>query len=222
MKKVLFVAPHADDETLGCGGTILKFKSQGYEIHWLLVTDMSTLDGFSQKQIDERNNEINLVSESYGFNEVHRLRYSPSKLDTISKSELTGAFSALISQVKPDEIYTTFRDDAHSDHEIVFDAVISASKIFRHPYVKKILAYETLSETDFSLKPGQSNFTPNVFVNIEGYLEKKINLMRIFRSEIGDFPFPRSPEAIEALASLRGIQAGCKSAEAFMLLKEVD
>jgi len=222
MKKVLFVAPHADDETLGCGGTILKLKSQDYEIHWLLVTEMSIESGFSQDQIDKRNNEIELVKEGYGFNKVHRLGYAPSKLDLLSKSELVGAFSSLISRIKPEQIYTAFRDDAHSDHEIVFDAVVSSSKIFRHPYIKRILAYETLSETDFSLKPGQSNFIPNVFVGIEGYLEKKISLMSVYNSEIGDFPFPRSSEAIKALASLRGVQAGCESAEAFMLLKEVD
>jgi N-acetylglucosamine malate deacetylase 1 len=222
MKTVLVVAPHADDETLGCGGTLLKLKAQGCEIHWLLVTEMTVEGGFPSAQVDERNREISFVSEEYGFTQVHRLGFPTSQLDVIAKSALIGAISSVVSEIRPEIVYTVFRDDAHSDHEVVFDAVTSATKTFRHPYVKRTLAYETVSETDFSLKPGQSAFKPNVFVNIEGYIEKKINIMNIFRSEIGEFPFPRSPKAIAALASIRGVQAGCFSAEAFMLLKEVD
>ena len=150
MKTVLVVAPHADDETLGCGGTLLKLKAEGCELHWLLVTEMTVDGGFSPAQIDERNYEINIVSEGYGFSQVHRLGFLPSQLDVMAKSALVAAISSVVSKIKPEIVYTVFRDDAHSDHEAVFDAVISATKIFRHPYVKRTLAYETLSETDFS------------------------------------------------------------------------
>jgi len=222
MKKVLFVAPHADDETLGCGGTILKLAEEGYQIHWLLVTGMTKDGGFTQSQIEVRNLEIERVAKIYGFIGVHELSFIPAELDIVAKSELIGAISSVISKIKPDHVYTAFRNDAHSDHAVVFDAVMSSTKVFRHPYVKRILAYETLSETDFSLRPDQSTFKPNVFVNIEGYLEEKIAAMKIFKSEMGEFPFPRSSKAIKALSSLRGVQAGCCSAEAFMLLKEID
>ena len=221
MKTVLVVAPHADDETLGVGGTLLKLRAEGCELHWLLVTEMTVKGGFSSSEVDERNHEIRAVSEGYGFSQVHRLGFLPSQLDVVPKSRLVSAINSVVAKIRPETVYTVFRDDAHSDHEVVFDAVVSATKIFRHPYIKRILAYETLSETDFALKPGLTAFRPNVFVNIEDHLEEKINLMKIFRSEIGDFPFPHSPRAIEALASIRGVQAGCLSAEAFMLLKEV-
>ena len=222
MKTILFVAPHADDETLGCGGTILKLVAQGHKIHWMLVTSMSKGGGFSQAQIDERTEEIRIVAKNYGFAGVHELGFLPSALDSLPKSQLINSITPVISSIKPDQVYVPFRNDAHSDHEIVFDAVISSTKIFRYPNVKRILAYETLSETDFSLKPTNSSFKPNVFVNIEGFLDQKINIMKKFRSEMGEFPFPRSVKAIEALACIRGVQAGCSSAEAFMLLKEVD
>lgn len=222
MKKVLFVAPHADDETLGCGGTILKLAAQGYEVHWMLVTGMSAGEEFSQFQVDARDQEIKLVAEKFGFYGVHQLGFAPSSLDAIPKSQLVSAISSSVSQIKPDHVYVTFRNDAHSDHEIVFDAVMASTKIFRHPYLKRILCYETLSETDFSLKFDQSPFRPNSFVNIDNFLKEKLHIMEIYHSEVGKFPFPRSGKAIEALASLRGVQAGCSSAEAFMLLKEVD
>ena len=107
----------------------------------------------------------------------------------------------------------------HTDHRIVFDAVIACTKWFRYPSVKRVLAYETLSETDFSLNTN-GRFYPNYFINISGYLEKKIELMSIYISEIAKFPFPRSYEAIRALATLRGAASGYIAAEAFQLLKE--
>lgn len=222
MKKILFIAPHADDETLGCGGTILKLAFEGHQLYWLLVTSMTKETGFTELQIEERKLEIEKVSNAYNFESVHELGFQPAELDTISKSKLVSSISSVISTIQPDDIYTAFRNDAHSDHEVVFDAVVSSTKVFRHPYIKRILAYETLSETDFSLKPGLSTFSPNVYVNIEGFLEKKISLMKMYKSETGEYPFPRSPQAIEALSSLRGVQAGCFCAEAFMLLKEID
>ena len=128
----------------------------------------------------------------------------------------------MIADVRPSEVYTPFAGDAHSDHKVVFAAVAAATKIFRHSYIKRVLAYETLSETDFSLDGVASSFIPNIFVNIEGYLEKKLDVLSLYKSEIDDFPFPRSFKALKALASLRGAQAGCQDAEAFVLLKAVE
>ena len=81
------------------------------------------------------------------------------------------------------------------------------------------MSYETLSETDFGLGAGQG-FRPNVFVDIEPYLTDKLRAMDIYASELGEFPFPRSHEAILALATLRGAASGFKAAEAFELVYE--
>lgn len=220
-KKVLVVAPHADDESLGCGGTILNHLSKGDEVYWLLVTGMSEESGFNQEQITKRQQEICEVSELYGFKKVYELFLPPAALEMLPKGDVVAKISAVIKDVEPEIIYTVYRNDAHSDHEIVFDAVASASKVFRYPFVEKVLAYETLSETDFGLKPEDGGFRPNVFVDITPYLEKKLNILDVFESEMGEFPFPRSRKAITALSHVRGVQAGCDSAEAFMLLKEI-
>lgn len=221
MKKVLFVAPHADDETLGCGGTILKLQNKGIEVHWLLVTSMSKDGGFTDSEIEVRNSEIDVVKKKYNFERTYQLGFVPSKLDMIAKSQLINEISSVISDLKPDQVFVPFRNDVHSDHAAVFDAVVSSTKTFRTPFVKKILAYETLSETDFTLRPDQSTFKPNIFINIEDQIEEKIDVMNVYKSEMGDFPFPRSNKAIRALSSLRGAQCGCNDAEAFILLKEI-
>lgn len=220
-KVILVVAPHADDETLGCGGTLLRFAQSGAQIHWLLVTGMLERYGYSHSQVQKRAEEISLVAQQYGFSQVHQLNFKPAALDTIPKGELISALSKIVSQVRPEEVFTAYRNDAHSDHEAVYDAVMSATKTFRYPFVKRIYAYETISETDFGMKPDNCGFRPNVFINISNFLEKKLTILDCFESEVGDFPFPRSRIALESLARVRGVQSNHLAAEAFMLLKEI-
>lgn len=221
MKKVLVVAPHADDESLGCGGTLLKHVEKGDEIYWLLVTGMSVESGFSKENIEIRKQEITEVSQCYKVKGVFELKLPPAFLDTLPLGEIVGLISNVVQQTQPEIVYTCYRNDAHSDHQVVFDAVMSATKSFRYPYIKRVLAYETISETDFSMKPEDPGFKPNVYVNIEGFLDKKLNILSFFKSEMGVFPFPRSNKAISALAHIRGVQSNCEAAEAFMLLKEI-
>ena len=143
-------------------------------------------------------------------------------METIPKNEIIGAVSKCIKAVEPEIIYSPYRNDAHSDHEVVFDTVMSSTKSFRYPFIKRILVYETLSETDFGLKPEDTGFRPNVFTDISMFLEKKLDILDLYESEMGNFPFPRSRKAISSLAYLRGVQANCEAAEAFMLIKEIN
>lgn len=221
MTKVLVVAPHADDESLGCGGTILRHIAEGHEVYWLLVTGMKSSYGYSDQQINTRNNEIEKVHRLYDFKERFELGFQPAALETVPLGNLISSISNVVNIVKPDIVYSVFRDDAHSDHEVVFDAVMSSTKSFRYPFIKRVLAYETLSETDFGMKPENNTFKPNYYVNIEGFLDKKLEILMCFESEMGEFPFPRSDIALTAQAQLRGVQSNCRAAEAFMLLKEI-
>ena len=220
MNKILVIAPHPDDETLGCGGAILKHKSKGDKIHWLIVTAMTEDIGYSPEKIMQRSNEIQKVSKAYGFSSVHQCGFSATMLNVIPLAEIVPKIGAVIKKVKPNIVYLPFWGDVHTDHRIVFGAVSSCLKWFRYPSVKRVLAYETLSETDSTINPDINAFRPNVFIDITSFLENKIDIMKMYRSELGVFPFPRSEEAIRSLAALRGTNAGFKAAEAFMLLKE--
>lgn len=218
---VLVIAPHPDDETLGCGGTILKLKAKGASVHWLIVTTMKDVSGFPQERVPVRAEEIESVQKAYGFDDVHPCSLPAAALDTLAKGKLVDAIGAVIKYVKPDCIYIPYRNDVHSDHAAVFDAAVSAAKTFRAPFVKAIYAYETLSETDFCLRPDDPGFRPNLYEDISEYLDQKISIMSLFDGEMGMFPFPRSEECLRALATLRGAQSNCLAAEAFMILKEI-
>ena len=221
MNKILVIAVHPDDETLGCGGTLLKHKANGDEIHWLIATDIKESEGYGISTIRKRNKEITKIDELYGFTSVNKLDLSTTKVDTYSMSVLVSKFSSVIDRIKPDIIYLPFKSDVHSDHKYIFDAAYSCTKVFRHPFIKKIYMMETLSETEFSLSTKEDSFVPNVFVDISEFMDKKIKLMNIYESEIGKHPFPRSERNIRALATYRGATSGCNYAESFMLLKEI-
>jgi len=114
-----------------------------------------------------------------------------------------------------------FKSDVHSDHRKIFEAAYSCTKSFRYPFIKKIYMMEVLSETEFALSTKDDSFVPNVFVNISDYIDKKVEAMNVYKSEIDSHPFPRSEENIRALATYRGATSCCNYAESFMLIKEV-
>jgi len=221
MNKILAIAPHPDDETLGCGGTILKHKKEGDKVHWLIVTAMKENIGYSVIKIRQRSTEIEKVIKVYGFSSVHQCAFPATMLDAIPMSEIVFKIGSVIKKVQPNIVYVPFYGDVHSDHRIVFDAVSSCLKWFRYPSIERVLAYETLSETDVALAPSTSIFHPNVFIDVSKFLRKKIDIMKLYKGEMGTFPFPRSKEAICALAAVRGTASGFKAAEAFVLLKEI-
>lgn len=221
MTKILFIASHPDDETLGCGGTILKHKAMGDGIYWLVMTNMSSEDGYDEAKVNSRNHEIDLVAEGYGFEDVFKLDLPTTKLDIIPKSKMVKAVSDIIDEVKPGIVYLPNRNDVHSDHKVTFDVVISSIKTFRSPFIKKVLMYEVISETEFSPSLQSNAFVPNCFSDITQYIDKKLEIMEIYKGEMGEHPFPRSKENIAALATFRGATAGVRYAESFVVLKEI-
>jgi LmbE family N-acetylglucosaminyl deacetylase len=217
--KILAIAPHPDDETLGCGGILFKHKAEGDEIYWLIVTGISEDTGWANDAVIKRDNEIISVSKKYGFSDVFNLRLPTTKIDTLPLSDLIGKITDVYKNIKPDVIYMPFAYDVHTDHQIIAKALQSTFKWFRYPHIKKVYMYETLSETEFNFVENRV-FRPNVFINISQYLGNKIETMKIYDGEMGDFPFPRSEKAIRSLAALRGSQSGFESAEALELVYE--
>lgn len=216
---VLVIAVHPDDETLGCGGTILKHRREGDNVYWCIVTAMTPEGGYSADNINKREKEIGAVSSFLGT-EPYSLGFPAATLDSLSKSVLVQSLSSVIQEVKPYCVYLPFRGDVHSDHRVCFDAAWSCCKGFRAPFVKRILMMEVPSETDYAVPTPDSWFIPNVYVDITDFIDEKMKMLSCYPDESGVFPFPRSQENIKALAMTRGALAGCIYAESFMLLRE--
>ena len=120
-------------------------------------------------------------------------------------------------EVKPNTIFAPFENDVHTDHQIISLAIQSSIKWFRHKYIEEVFLYETLSETNFNRMNSES-FKPNTYYDITKFLNSKIKIMKIYKSEILPHPFPRSEISIKSLAYLRGSECGFKAAEAFKLI----
>ncbi len=222
MKKIIIISAHPDDEILGAGGTLLKHKADGHDLAWIIVTSISETSMFSKDRVATRKNEIDKITDMVGFKSVYHLNYPTMSLNSATANEMIPKISAIFLEFQPEVIYVMNRSDAHSDHRYTFDAVVACTKSFRYPFIKKVLMYECISETEFAPTLPEKMFMPNYFVNITDFFIEKLALMQVYQSELGEHPFPRSLKNIEALAIFRGASVDVEYAEAFQLIKLID
>ncbi|GAB2770394.1 PIG-L deacetylase family protein [Salinimicrobium soli] len=222
MKKVLVVSAHPDDEILGAGGTLFKHINQGDQVYWLITTNIAEKQGFTKERVKSRQEEIQKIEKLVGISKTFFLNFPTMSLSSRDLVVMVPRISEIFFEIEPEVVYCMNRSDAHSDHRITFDAVLACTKSFRYPFIKQVLMYECISETEFAPALPEKVFIPNYFVDISAYMEKKIEAMRIYESELGKHPFPRSERNIEALATYRGANIGAEYAEAFQLIKYID
>lgn len=219
--RVTVISPHPDDETLGCGGTLLKHKAAGDQLDWIIVTRAHS-PKWDETSLLQKEREISAITSAYGFEQVVRLAWPTMQLDSVPLADVIGSISEAIDKTKPRQLYLNHSGDVHSDHRIVFDATFSAIKSFNNKLgVSRLLSYETLSSTEAAPSHASRAFLPNVFSDITPFIERKLEIMSLYETELQPFPLPRSPESIRALARFRGATMGLEYAEAFMLVREV-
>ena len=219
---VLIISVHPDDETLGCGGVLLKHQAAGDHIHWMIGTE-GREPGWSKEVIAEKALEVEAVAQAFGFKKVFKLGFPAAYLDTIAQSEMMAAIRAPVVEVLPQIVYLVHGGDVNSDHHAFFNAALSVLKPFymKRYGVQRILSYETLSSTEAAPAIAYRQFLPNVHSDITPYLERKIEIMSLYRTEVHADPFPRGPSGIRALARFRGATVSIEYAEAFMLIREL-
>lgn len=220
MKKILVVAPHPDDETLGVGGLMLRKKAEGNEVYVLNMTNIDLSYGYSENKIKQRNDEISKMIKAYDLDGYYNLNLKPAGLDSYPEEEIVKKIGNIFNEVRPNVVILPYHKDVHSDHRITFNLCYSCTKNFRYPFIKKILMMETPSETDFVMY--EHTFKPNYFIDVSDFIDKKIEIAKIYESEIFEHPFPRSERNIRAYGTIRGAAIGVNSAEAFVLVKAIE
>jgi len=214
--KVLVFAPHNDDEVLGVGGTIAKYIEKGHEVFVCEVTS-----GKDQKRLKNIKTEALAAHKVLGVTETIFMELPVVGLADISTKELNQAFFDVVNKVKPNTAYIPHKGDMHIDHTMVAESAMVALRPANNPQLKEIYAYETLSETEWNIPSLDNAFVPNVWTDITDTIDKKLESMKCYKSQLYDFPHPRSLEAIQALSKFRGSTICVNNAESFMLIRSI-
>ena len=220
--KVLVVAAHPDDETLGVGGTIARYSEQGDEVWVCILTEGVT----ARHQYVELQKERTL--EACHILRVRKTIFCDLRdqhLDALPLIDVIRPIEACIKEFEPALVYTHFKGDVNQDHQVVFSATMVATRPFESSPVTKVLCYEVPSSTEWAPPFVDTSFRPNVFVSIADTLDAKIEAMKAYaearQSEVREYPHPRSYKAIRIRAQTRGSAVGLEAAEAFVLVREL-
>ncbi len=221
MQKVLIIAPHPDDEILGCGGTIRQWVNQGAQVTVAIVTKGTPL--YPAAQVRTVRAEARQAAKRLGVSKLIFLGLPVTALHLIPEHKLNAVFDRLINrQILPDLVFLPFPGDRHEDHRQIFDAAMVALRCDgRRPPVRRVCCYETVSETHWTAPGLEPAFEPNIYADISETLADKLAAMRCYRSQLAAGIPARSIEAIEALARFRGSVVGVPAAEAFYLIRDL-
>ena len=221
MRKILVFAPHPDDEILGVGGTIARNIKEGNEVYICIVTK-ALPPLFNDKEFCRRNEgDAKECHKFLGIKKTFFLDFPAADLESVKRFNLNGRILDIVREVQPDEVYIPHIGDMQKDHQIVVDACMVALRPKYFPQIKRILAYETLSETEWNLPNVSNAFIPNVFIDISDTLGIKKKALSFYSLQVSPYPDSRSEGAVEALARYRGALMHWEAAEAFMLIREL-
>jgi LmbE family N-acetylglucosaminyl deacetylase len=217
---ILAIAAHPDDEVLGCGGTLARHAARGDRVEVLVVT-RGAPELYSDEQVAALRKELETAHRILGVAAARFLDFPAPKLDQVPAHELADAIGKALADARPEIVFLPHRGDLHGDHRAVFGAALVAARPIGGSGVREILSYETLSETEWAPPTAEDAFLPSVYVDVSGFLEPKKRALAAYRSQVREFPHPRSIEGVEALARLRGSTAGVPAAEAFQLIRKI-
>lgn len=220
MKRVLIIAPHPDDEILGCGGTMLKHISVGDEVYVCIVTH-ATPPIYPEGASGPIQETAKNCHKWMGVKNTYFLNFPTVMLEKVDRYLLNDAILKVITETQADELYIPHFGDMQRDHQVVAESCMVAVRPKYAHRVRRVYGYETMSETAWNTPNIQNEFIPNSFVDISEYLDRKLEALSFYSSQLQPFPDSRSIESIKALAQYRGALMHYNAAEAFMLLREL-
>ena len=211
-KKVLILAAHPDDETIGCGGTISYLLKNNCEVNVIFFTDGISSRTKSVNEKKKRSKNLQKVVKLMKFKIQKKFNFKDNALDSTPLLYIVKKLETAIKKFKPEIIFTHFFDDLNIDHKLVYQATMTACRPSTNSSVKKIFSYEVPSATDWSL---DTSFKPNFFICIDRFFKKKITALKLYGTEMKKYPHPRNIESILINNKLRGHHICRESAEAF-------
>lgn len=222
MNKILIVVAHPDDEVLGCGGTITRLNKEGYELYTLILGEGITSRD-DKRSKEKRGREIaNLKEQAKKANELIGVKkiffhdFPDNRFDTVPFLDIVKVIEKIKNQIKPEIIFTHYEKDLNIDHQITYKAVITATRPLREETVKEVYSFEIPSSTEWSYP---LSFSPDIFFDISETIDVKVKALEKYKTELKDFPHPRSLEGVKLIAKLWGMKLGLNYVEAFKCVR---
>lgn len=223
----LVIAAHPDDEVLGCGGTIARLVRAGQPV-WIAILGEGVTARYGERsqadplQVEALRETSHRVGALLGARTVFHFGLPDNRFDTVPLLDLVKRIEGLVAELRPEVVYTQHGGDLNIDHAITFRATLTATRPIAGLSVRRVVAYEVPSSTEWAFGQFAPAFCPNIFVDIGATLGAKVAAMQQYETEARPFPHPRSPEALRAIARRWGSVAGLEAAEAFQLIREID
>jgi len=215
MKTILVVAAHADDEVLGCGGTIVRHIQEGDAVHLVLMADgVLSRRGASESGLARRIESSKLAQSILGVSSSQSLELSDNKMDSVPLLEIVQKLELILEEIQPSVVYTHHHGDLNIDHRLTQAAVMTACRPVPGSSVREIYGFEVLSSTEWATQQS-SPFLPDYFVDITQQLRTKLDALEAYSEEMRNPPHSRSMAHVEVLAHHRGYSVGVDAAEAF-------
>ncbi len=211
-RPALVIAAHPDDELLGCGGTVALLADKGKPVHNLIVCEGESLRYESSVGQDDA---IQNAARILGVKEVHHVGLPDQKLDTLNLVDVISPIESIIRMIEPDLVLCQFGGDVNRDHELLFKAILVATRP-TEKCIREVLAFDTASSTEWAYP---RSFQPDTWVDVSSTLSRKLAAMACYKSELRDYPHPRSLKALEHRAYSWGNQHCLYAAEVFQTVR---
>jgi len=227
MKKILVVVAHPDDEVLGCGGTMARLAMEGNDVYSIILGEGITARDKKrdrvnrEKDLGELKNHIVRANKLLGVKKTYTFGFPDNRFDTVALLDIIKTIEEVKSEVSPDIMFTHHHGDLNVDHNITFRAALTACRPIKDESVKEVYSFEILSSTEWNATSSITYFMPDYFVDISKSIETKINALKEYKSELRDFPHPRSLEAVELNAKQWAMKVGLEAAEAFKTIRVI-
>lgn len=226
-RRILIVAAHPDDEVLGCGGVAARHAKRGDRVDVLIVAEGATSRG-ERRNASAHADELSALKEAarraakiLGARPPRFGGLPDNRLDEVPLLDVVKLIESVGAEVRPETVYTHHAGDLNVDHQVIARAVATAFRPLPGASVRSVYAFETVSSTEWAFHAVEPAFRPSRFEDISDVMGLKRAALECYAREMRPFPHPRSIEAIESLARLRGASVGVAAAEAFCVIRDV-
>jgi LmbE family N-acetylglucosaminyl deacetylase len=224
--RVLVIASHPDDEVLGCGATIARHCDAGDEVTIVVLGEGATSRSPDERQVNERrlaclHDEAQQAASVLGTSDLRLLQLPDNRFDTVPLLHVVQLLEPIVDEIAPEVVYCQHGGDLNVDHQVTFRAALTATRPVPGSPVKSVLSFEVNSSSEWSFGAFAPIFQPSVFVDVSATIDRKLEALARYRSELRSFPHPRSLEAVRARATCWGATVGVNAAEAFVPVREL-